>query len=125
MKSVISTADAPQAIGPYSQAIEVGGLVLVSGQIPLVPSTGELVAGEIEEQTARVLDNLKAILAAAGTSMANAVKTTVYLTDIGDFAKVNAVYARYFGSEPPARVCVGVAALPKGAKVEIEVIAAK
>ncbi|MBQ7515278.1 MAG: RidA family protein [Schwartzia sp.] len=125
MKKVIATKDAPQAIGPYSQAIEAGGFLFVSGQIPLVPETGEIIAGGIEEQTARVLENLKAILAAAGSSLEAAVKTTVYLKDIGDFAKVNAVYARYFEKDCPARVCVEVSNLPKGALVEIDVIAAR
>ncbi len=125
MKKVIATKDAPQAIGPYSQAIEAGGFLFVSGQIPLVPETGEIIAGGIEEQTARILENLKAILAAAGSSLEAAVKTTVYLKDIGDFAKVNAVYARYFEKDCPARVCVEVSNLPKGALVEIDVIAAR
>ncbi len=125
MKKVIATKNAPQAIGPYSQAIEAGGFLFVSGQIPLVPETGEIVAGGIETQTARVLDNLRAILAAAGLSLEAAVKTTVYLKDIGDFAKVNEVYARYFEKDCPARVCVEVSNLPKGALVEIDVIAAR
>lgn len=125
MKKVISTAAAPQAIGPYSQAIEAGGFLFVSGQIPLVPETGEMVEGDIEVQTARVLDNLKAILAAAGSSLASAVKTTVYITNMDDFARVNAVYGKYFEQDCPARVCVEVSRLPKGALVEIDVIAAK
>ena len=125
MKKVISTNAAPQAIGPYSQAIEAGGFIFVSGQIPLVPETGELVKGDVEAQTARVLDNLKAILEAAGSSLAAAVKTTVYITNMDDFARVNAVYSRYFEKDCPARVCVEVSRLPKGALVEIDVIAAK
>ena len=125
MKKVISTNAAPQAIGPYSQAIEAGGFIFVSGQIPLVPETGEMVEGDIEAQTARVLDNLKAILAAAGSSLAAAVKTTVYITNMDDFARVNAVYSRYFEKDCPARVCVEVSRLPKGVLVEIDVIAAK
>lgn len=125
MKKVISTAEAPQAIGPYSQAVEAGGFVFVSGQIPLIPATGELVEGSVEVQTARVLENLKAILAAAGSSMEAVVKTTVYITNIDDFAKVNGIYGQYFQENPPARVCVEVSKLPKGALVEIDVIAAR
>ena len=125
MKKVISTANAPQAIGPYSQAIEVGGFVFVSGQIPLIPATGELVEGSVEVQTARVLENLKAILEAAGSSLENVVKTTVYITNMDDFTKVNGIYGQYFQENPPARVCVEVGKLPKGALVEIDVIAAR
>lgn len=123
MKKVISTASAPAAIGPYSQAIAAGGLLFVSGQIPLDPATGTMVEGGIEAQSTRVLDNLKAIVEAAGTSLAKAVKTTVYITDINDFAKVNEIYAGYFAENPPARVCVEVSNLPKGALVEIDLIA--
>ena len=125
MKKVISTAAAPQAIGPYSQAIEAGGFVFVSGQIPLIPATGELVEGSVEVQTARVLENLKAILEAAGSSLESVVKTTVYITNMDDFAKVNGIYGQYFQENPPARVCVEVSKLPKGALVEIDVIAAR
>ena len=125
MKNVIATKKAPGAIGPYSQAIEANRFVFVSGQIPLVPETGEMVKGGIEEQTARVLDNLKAILEAAGTSMDAAVKTTVYIKSIGDFGKGNEIYAKYFTKDCPARVCVEVSNLPKGALVEIDVIATK
>ena len=125
MKKVISTANAPQAIGPYSQAIEAGGFVFVSGQIPLIPTTGELVEGSVEVQTARVLENLKAILEAAGASLEDVVKTTVYITNMDDFAKVNGIYGQYFQENPPARVCVEVSKLPKGALVEIDVIAAR
>lgn len=123
MKKVISTAKAPAAIGPYSQAIAVGGLLFVSGQIPLDPATGAMVEGGIEAQTVRVLENLKAIVEAAGTSLASAVKTTVYITDIGDFGKVNEIYGSYFTENPPARVCVEVSNLPKGALIEIDLIA--
>ena len=125
MKKVISTAEAPQAIGPYSQAIEAGGFVFVSGQIPLIPATGELVEGSVEVQTARVLENLKAILEAAGSSLEAVVKTTVYIVNMEDFAKVNGIYGQYFEENPPARVCVEVSKLPKGALVEIDVIAAR
>ena len=125
MKKVISTAEAPQAIGPYSQAIEAGGFVFVSGQIPLIPASGELVEGSVEVQTARVLENLKAILEAAGSSLESVVKTTVYITNMDDFAKVNGIYGQYFQENPPARVCVEVSKLPKGALVEIDVIAAR
>ena len=124
MKKVIATKAAPQAIGPYSQGIQAGGLLFVSGQIPLVPATGEMVAGGIEAQTTQVLDNLQAILTEAGASMDAAVKTPVYLKDIGDFAVVNAIYAKYFTKDCPARVCVEVSNLPKGALIEIDVIAA-
>lgn len=125
MKKCIATDKAPQAIGPYSQAVEAGGFIFVSGQIPLVPATGEIVKGDIEAQTTQVLENLREILTAAGSSIEQAVKTTVYLTDIMDFSRVNDVYARYFTKEPPARVCVEVSDLPKQALVEIDVIAAR
>lgn len=125
MKTRIATDQAPQAIGPYAQAVEAGGLLFVSGQIPLEPSTGEMVQGGIDVQTARVLDNLQAILMAAGSSLQDVVKTTVYLKEMGDFARVNEVYARYFPEDCPARVCVAVSDLPKGALVEIDVIAAR
>ena len=121
----IETSHAPGAIGPYSQAIEAGGFVFVSGQIPLIPATGELVEGSVEVQTARVLENLKAILEAAGASLEDVVKTTVYITNMDDFAKVNGIYGQYFQENPPARVCVEVSKLPKGALVEIDVIAAR
>ena len=123
MKKIVATNEAPQAIGPYSQAIKAGGMLYVSGQIPLVPATGALIAGGIEAQKEQVLKNLQAIVEAAGISLADVVKTTVYITDIQDFARVNAVYARYFVKDCPARVCVEVSNLPKGALVEIDVIA--
>jgi 2-iminobutanoate/2-iminopropanoate deaminase len=119
----IETANAPRAIGPYSQAIRSGELLFVSGQIPLDPATAELVGGGIEAQTRRVLDNLGAILESAGGSFADVVKTTIYLVDLGEFAAVNAVYATYFAAPAPARATVQVAALPKGAHIEIEAIA--
>lgn len=120
---VIHTDSAPAAIGPYSQAIVVNGLVYTSGQTPLVPGTKSLVEGDIQAQTRQVLDNVKAILEAAGTSMANVVKTTVYLQSMSDFAAMNEVYASYFGDKPPARTTVAVAGLPLGAHVEIEAVA--
>lgn len=119
----VKTDAAPAAIGPYSQAIESDGLLFVSGQTPIDPATGKLIAGGIAEQTARVLENVKAILAAAGTDPAHIVKTTCFLQDMGDFAAFNEVYATYFGDTPPARSTIGVAALPLGARVEVEVIA--
>ncbi len=125
MKTVISTAAAPGAIGPYSQAIEANGFVFVSGQIPLDPAAGALVPGGVEEQAEQSLKNLKAVLAGAGCTLKDVVKTTVFLTDMGAFAAVNAVYAKYFESECPARSAVQVGALPKGALVEIEAIAVK
>jgi len=121
----IETTEAPAAIGPYSQAVQAGGLVFLSGQIPLEPATGELVAGGIEAQTRQVMSNLAAVLAAAGLDYACLVKTTIYLVDLGDFATVNSIYAECFGTVPPARATVQVAALPKGALIEIEGIAVK
>jgi 2-iminobutanoate/2-iminopropanoate deaminase len=125
MKKIIRTTDAPQAIGPYSQAIEANGFVFVSGQIPLDPKTGTMIAGDIREQTKRVMENGKAILAAAGCGMGQVVKTTIYLKSITDFGVVNDVYGSYFPSDPPARATVEVAKLPKDAAVEIDFIAAK
>ena len=126
-KRVISTDQAPKAIGPYSQAIVVAPkeLVFCSGQIPLDPATGNVVDGDIVVQTERVLDNVNAVLSAAGCSFADVVKTTIFLADMGDFAKVNETYAKRFTSEPPARSTVQAARLPRDVKVEIEVIAAK
>ena len=118
----IYTEKAPAAVGPYSQAVVINGLVYTSGQIALDPATGELVGTTIEEQAEQVMKNLVAILAAAGTKPENAVKTLCFLTDINDFATFNAVYARYF-TEKPARSCVGIQSLPKGAICEVEVIA--
>jgi 2-iminobutanoate/2-iminopropanoate deaminase len=119
----VSTDSAPAAIGPYSQAMKVGDLLFCSGQIPLEPSTGELVKDDIEGQARRCLLNLSAVAEAAGGSLANAARCTVYLTDMADFARVNEVYAEFFGGDdPPARVAVAVAGLPKGADVEIDAI---
>jgi 2-iminobutanoate/2-iminopropanoate deaminase len=123
MRSAIRTTQAPAAIGPYSQAIRSGDLLFTSGQIPLDPATGNLVDGDISAQTQRVMANLAALLAAAGASFADVVKTTIFLVDMGDFAKVNAVYGEHFMGEPPARSTVAVARLPKDARVEIEMIA--
>ena len=120
---VISTKQAPAAIGPYSQAIQVGNLVYTSGQIPIDPSTGAFVEGGIKEQTRQSLTNVKAILEEAGLSMSNVVKTTVFMADMGDFADMNAVYAEFFSEPYPARSAVAVKTLPKGALVEIEVVA--
>ncbi|MBI4165142.1 MAG: RidA family protein [Acidobacteria bacterium] len=122
-KEVVSTANAPAAIGPYSQAIRVGNLLFVSGQIPLDPVTGDIVAGDIRAQTRQVLTNLSAIVEAAGSSLARVAKTTVYLRDLGEFAAMNDVYAEFFGKQPPARATVQVARLPRDAAVEIDVIA--
>ncbi len=125
MKKPISTQSAPKAIGPYSQAVEARGqrTLYLSGQIPLDPATGELVGGSIEEQATRVLENLRAVLASAGAGFEHVVKTTVFLTDLADFPKMNDVYARAFTQGPPARSTVQVAALPRGARVEIEAVA--
>ena len=123
MKQVISTPKAPAAIGPYSQAIRVGNLIYTSGQIPIDPATGAFVEGGIKEQTRQSLTNVKAILEEAGTSMANVIKTTVFMSDMADFADMNSVYAEFFSEPFPARSAVAVKTLPKGALVEIEVIA--
>lgn len=122
-KKVVHTEKAPKAIGPYSQAIRTDGLVWTAGQVALIPETGELVQGGVEQQTRQVLTNLGHVLEAAGSGLKLVVKTTVYLTDMQDFPKMNAVYAEYFGDSPPARSTVGVAALPKGAMVEIDAVA--
>jgi 2-iminobutanoate/2-iminopropanoate deaminase len=124
MKKIISTSEAPGAIGPYSQAARSGRLLFCSGQIPLDPKTGELVQGDIAAQTRRVLDNIAAILRAEGLTFDHVVKTTIFLTNLGDFQTVNEIYGSYFKQDPPARSTVQVSALPKGASVEIEVIAA-
>lgn len=125
MKKVISLADAPKAVGPYSQAIEKNGVLFLSGQIPLDPLSGQIVGNTIEQQTQQIFKNMNAVLSAAGYSLDDVVKTTVFLTNIDDFATVNAVYGRYFTTEAPARSAVAVMALPKGAMVEIEAIAIK
>jgi 2-iminobutanoate/2-iminopropanoate deaminase len=119
----ISSAEAPKAIGPYSQAVRAGDLVFCSGQIPLDPATGELVGPDVRLQTRRVMDNLAAVLSAAGSGLPRVIKTTIFLTDLGDFAAVNEVYGSYFEGQYPARATIQVAALPRGSKVEIEAIA--
>lgn len=124
-RTVVSAPNAPKAIGPYSHAIDAAGLVFCSGQTPIDPATGELIEGDIGQQTRRVLQNLQAVLEAADLSLSNIVKTTVFLMDMADFSAMNAVYAEFFPSEPPARSTVQVAGLPKGARVEIEAIALK
>ena len=124
MLNAVSTSGAPKAIGPYSQGIVANGLLFTAGQVALDPATGELVAGGITEQTTRALQNLKAVLAAAGSDLTQVIKTTVFLVDMADFADMNEVYGRTFGSHRPARSTVAVAGLPRGARVEIEVIAA-
>ena len=124
-RTVVSTDSAPAAIGPYSQAIRTGNLLFCSGQIPLDPGSGEIVKEDVAGQARRCLQNLSAVVEAAGASLADAVRCTVYLTDMGDFTRVNEVYADFFaGEEPPARVAVAAAALPKGADVEIDAIVA-
>ena len=122
MKTVISTPKAPAAIGPYSQAIRKGGTLYLSGQIGMVPATGELVSNDVKEQAAQALANMKAVLAEAGAT-ADVTKVTVFIVDMADFQAVNSVYSETFGADAPARSCVAVAALPKGARVEIEAIA--
>lgn len=123
VKEIIATEQAPRAIGPYSQAVRAGNLLFASGQIPIDPATGEFVAGGIAEQTAQVLKNLSAVMEAAGVSLNNIVKTTVFLVDMDDFTAMNEVYARFFGENPPARATVQAARLPRDAKVEIEATA--
>lgn len=123
MKKTVSTERAPKAIGPYSQAVVSNGLAYLSGQIPLDPATGQIVNGDIADQTERVMENLKAVLEACGSSMAQVLKTTVYLKDIGDFPRMNETYGRYFPADPPARATIEVARLPRDAKVEVELVA--
>lgn len=120
---IVNTPNAPKAVGPYSQAVRSGSLLFTSGQVPLDPQTGKLETGPIDAQTRRVMDNLQAILKEAGVTFSDVVKSTVYLADLSDFAAMNAVYAAYFSSDPPARSTVQVAALPLGARIEIEMVA--
>ena len=124
-RAKVSTDSAPAAIGPYSQAIILDGVIYCSGQVGLDPASGQLVEGDVQAQAQRALQNLSAVLEAAGSSLANVVKTTVFLTNMGNFAAMNEVYATFFGDEPPARSTVAVAELPKGAQVEIEAIAVR
>ncbi|HKS16817.1 MAG TPA: RidA family protein [Planctomycetota bacterium] len=123
MRNVVSTDGAPKAIGPYSQGIDAGSLVFLSGQVALDPATGQMVPGGIVEQTERVLKNIEAVLKASGLTMNHVVRTTVFLVDLGEFAAMNEVYSRHFPKDPPARSTVQVSALPKGARVEIDAIA--
>jgi len=123
-KKIISSDQAPKAIGPYSQAVDLGDLVFLSGQIPLDPASGQVVGvGDIQAQTERVLQNVQGVLQTAGLTMAHVVRTTVYMVDLAEFAKMNEVYAKYFPSEPPARSTVQVVALPRGSRVEIDAVA--
>jgi len=123
MKRIIATPDAPAAVGPYSQAVAVGGMLFCAGQVPLDPATGEMVGGDVAAQTERVCANIAAVLQANGMTFANVVKTTVFLTDMANFGAMNTVYANYFTEPFPARSTVAVAALPRGSAVEVEVIA--
>ncbi|HWC14741.1 MAG TPA: RidA family protein [Actinomycetota bacterium] len=122
-KLLITTENAPEAVGPYSQAVSANGFVFCSGQIPLDPETGELVGGSITDQTRRCMQNLSAVLEAASSSLVHMVKVTVYLTDIDDYAEFNSAYEEFVGAEPPARAAFAVSALPKGARVEVECVA--
>lgn len=125
MKNVIFSKEAPAAVGPYSHAIDCGNMVFLSGQVPLVPETGLIAEGGIEGQARQMFENIKAVLASCGLGFENVVKTTVFMTDLADFNALNAIYAEYFPENPPARSCVQVAALPKGALVETECIAVR
>lgn len=122
-KQIITTKNAPTAIGPYSQAVKIGNLVYTSGQIPVNPKNGELLTGDIKEQTMQVIENLKAVLEEAGTSLDNVIKSLVFLSDMNNFASMNEVYGTYFSEKQPARSCVEVARLPKDVAIEMEVIA--
>ncbi len=122
-RRMVETSRAPRAVGPYSQGVRVGDWLFLSGQIPLDPQRGELVDGGIEVQTERVLENLKGVLEAGGMGLEDVVQVTVYMTDLGEFEVMNRVYARYFPHDPPARVTVGVASLPKGARIEMALVA--
>ena len=122
-KRIIYSNNAPKPVGPYSQAVESGGFVFLSGQIPINPETGKVVSGDISLETEQVFKNIKAVLEAAGLNVSNIVKTTVYLTDLSQFSQVNEVYKSFFENEAPARSCVGVSSLPKGVNIEMDVIA--
>ena len=123
-RETVNAADAPAAIGPYAHAVRAGGLLFCSGQIPLDPKTGELIDAPVADQTGRCLENLSAVCNAAGATLGDAVKLTVYTTEMASFAQINEVYESFFESDPPARVAVGVTALPRGAKVEIDAVVA-
>lgn len=125
MKETVTAPNAPAALGPYSHAVWAGSLLFTSGQVPLVPTTGKLAGDTIEAQANQVLDNLEQVLKSAGLTFGDVIKTTIFLTDLADFAAVNAIYATRFPAAPPARSCVQVAALPAGAKMEMELIASK
>lgn len=125
MNKTLNTLNAPAAIGPYAQGVQAGNMVFVSGQLPIVPATGELHTGTVGEMTCQSMNNIAAILAEAGCTLADVVKTTIFLKDLNDFAEVNAAYATFFPANPPARACVQVAKLPKDARVEIEAIAVR
>lgn len=125
MKKIIVTKDAPAAIGPYSQAVEAGGLIFISGQLPMDPATGDMAPDEIKAQTEAVLRNLEGILRSEGLTLENVLKTTVFMADLGQFAQMNEVYGKFFAADPPARATVEVKALPKAALVEIEAVAAR
>lgn len=125
MRKIIKTWDAPEAVGPYSQAVDAGGFIFVSGQIPIDPKSGNLVQADIKVQTARILENAKAILIAAGSNMSRVVKVTIYVTNMADFGAVNEVYAGYFSTDPPARSTVEVSRLPKYAAIEMDFTALK
>ena len=122
MKEIVATEKGPKAIGPYSQAVKAGGWIYTAGQIPFDPATGQLLQGDVAEQTSRVLENLKAIVEAAGSRLENAVKATVYLKDMNDFTAMNEVYGRYFAQNPPARSTVEVSRLPRDVRVEIDLV---
>ena len=125
MNKILNTVNAPAAIGPYAQGVQAGNIVFVSGQLPIVPATGDLCHGTVGEMTCQRMNNIAAVLAEAGCTLADVVKTTIFLKDLNDFAEVNAAYATFFPANPPARACVQVAKLPKDARVEIEAIAVK
>lgn len=125
MKTIIQTNQAPQAIGPYSQAVMAGDTLYISGQIPVVPATGQIVSSQVEEQTRQCMENVKAVVEAAGLTLAHVVKTSVFIKNMNDFDKINAVYSQYFEENSPARACVEVARLPKDVFIEVEAIAVR
>lgn len=125
MKKIHKSDNAPKPLGPYSQAVEANGFVFLAGQIPIDPKTDQVITGDIEKQTTQVMENIKAVLTSAGLNFTNVLKTTIFLTDLGDFNKVNAIYGKYISEMPPARTTIQVAALPKAVNVEIEMIASR